>query len=168
MLQTLFTLPLLFTLLSPVSAGGIISDPNNPPVTSEQGQSGFVVFSGLTVFVLILSLSLSRYNNCAHWGDSPTSECQTVYINNVEDFCLFAPPARSPATPLSTFAFWIPWNTCTADSTISDTEQYEVAHCTHTGHGARLMPAGTLRGVHVVPTPHYIQVTGVGDFTKIE
>lgn len=29
------------------------------------------------------------------------------------------------------------------------------------------MPAGTLTGVHFVKTPDYVQVTGVGDFTKI-
>jgi hypothetical protein len=29
------------------------------------------------------------------------------------------------------------------------------------------MPDGTLDGVHFVKTPDYVQVTGVGDFTKI-
>lgn len=29
------------------------------------------------------------------------------------------------------------------------------------------MPAGTMKGVHFVKTPDYVQVTGVGDFTKI-
>ena len=29
------------------------------------------------------------------------------------------------------------------------------------------MPNGTLKGVHFVKTPDYVQITGVGDFTKI-
>lgn len=29
------------------------------------------------------------------------------------------------------------------------------------------MPAGTLKGVHFVKTPDYVQITGMGDFTKI-
>lgn len=29
------------------------------------------------------------------------------------------------------------------------------------------MPNGTLKGVHFVKTPEYVQVTGVGNFTKI-
>ena len=33
--------------------------------------------------------------------------------------------------------------------------------------GTRLIPDGTLRGVHFVQTPGYVQVTGVGDLTKL-
>lgn len=29
------------------------------------------------------------------------------------------------------------------------------------------MPAGTLQGAHFVQTPHYVQITGRGDFTKL-
>lgn len=35
------------------------------------------------------------------------------------------------------------------------------------GKGTRLIPDGTLKGVHFVKTPDYVQVTGVGDLTKI-
>ena len=42
-----------------------------------------------------------------------------------------------------------------------------VAYCTKSGRGTRLVPNGTLKGVHFVKTPEYVQVTGVGDFTKI-
>lgn len=49
---------------------------------------------------------------------------------------------------------------------IGESERYEVAYCTQAGHGARLIPAGTLTGVHVVRTPHYIQYTGTGQFTS--
>ncbi|KDQ24799.1 carbohydrate-binding module family 13 protein [Pleurotus ostreatus PC15] len=99
---------------------------NALPQTSESGQSGT--------------------NNCGT-GSSQTSQCQTAWINDVDDFCLWAPP--NPG------------------STIGDTEREEVAWCTKSGRGARTMPAGTLTGVHFVKTPDYVQVTGVGDFTKI-
>jgi hypothetical protein len=48
-----------------------------------------------------------------------------------------------------------------------DTEQVEVAWCTKSGRGTRVIPNDTLKGVHFVRTPDYVQVTGVGDFTKI-
>lgn len=84
-------------------------------------------------------------NNCGI-GSSQTSKCQTVWINAVDDFCLWAPP-----TP----------------GNIGDTEQIEVAWCTKSGRGTRTIPNGALKGVHFVKTPDYVQVTGVGDFTKI-
>ena len=49
---------------------------------------------------------------------------------------------------------------------IGDSESYEVAYCTKAGHGARLMPRGTLSGVHFVRTKDYVQITGTGDFTS--
>ncbi|GAA5966205.1 hypothetical protein JCM21900_003332 [Sporobolomyces salmonicolor] len=85
------------------------------------------------------------YNRCGT-QDSPTSMCQTAQVNSIIDFCLWAPPAPG--------------------STIGDSEEFEVAWCTAAGHGARLMPPGTITGAHFLITPHYIQVTGVGDFTK--
>ena len=44
---------------------------------------------------------------------------------------------------------------------------YEVSWCTKAGHGARLIPKDTLKGVHVVKTSKYIQWTGKGDLTKV-
>jgi len=84
-------------------------------------------------------------NNCGT-GSSQTSNCQTAWINDVDDFCLWAPPTKG---------------------TIGDTERYEVAYCTKSGRGTRTIPNGTLKGVHFVKTVDYVQVTGVGDFTKI-
>lgn len=98
---------------------------NALPQTSENDQSG--------------------YNNCGTTS-SQTSNCQTIWINDVDDFCLWAPP--SPGT-------------------IGDTEREEVAWCTKSGRGTRTIPNGALQGVHFVKTPDYVQVTGVGDFTKI-
>ncbi|EJD01735.1 carbohydrate-binding module family 13 protein [Fomitiporia mediterranea MF3/22] len=87
----------------------------------------------------------SGINNCGT-TNSQTSQCQTAWINDVDDFCLWAPPQPG---------------------TVGDTEQIEVAWCTKTGRGSRTVPDGTLQGVHFVKTPDYVQVTGVGDFTKM-
>lgn len=35
------------------------------------------------------------------------------------------------------------------------------------GYGTRLIPDGTIQGAHFVQTPDYVQVTGIGDLTKI-
>lgn len=84
-------------------------------------------------------------NNCGT-GNSQDSQCQTAWLNSADDFCLWAPPAVD---------------------TIGNTERIEVAWCTKSGRGTRLIPDGTLQGVHFVKTPEYVQITGVGDFTKI-
>ncbi|THH10117.1 hypothetical protein EW145_g1551 [Phellinidium pouzarii] len=85
------------------------------------------------------------YNDCGT-DTSQSSMCQTAWVNDVDDFCLWAPPSVG---------------------TIGNTEREEVAWCTKSGRGARTIPDGTLKGVHFVKTPDYVQVTGVGDFTKI-
>ncbi|KAK7037785.1 hypothetical protein VNI00_010746 [Paramarasmius palmivorus] len=85
-------------------------------------------------------------NKCDASTEGDQSQCQTAWLNSADDFCLFAPP--SPGT-------------------IGETERVEVAYCTKSGHGARVIPDETLKGVHFVKTPDYVQVTGVGDFTKI-
>lgn len=84
-------------------------------------------------------------NDCGS-GSSQDSMCQTAWINDADDFCLWAPPS---------------------EGTIGDTEQEEVAWCTRSGRGTRTIPDGTLKGVHFVKTPDYVQVTGVGDFTSM-
>ncbi|GAA6020580.1 hypothetical protein JCM11491_000803 [Sporobolomyces phaffii] len=86
-------------------------------------------------------------HNACGTTDSPDSMCQTVMINSVEDFCLWAPP--------------------NPNSEIGETEAEEVAWCTASGHGARLMPQGTITSAHMLVTPHYTQITGTGDFTKL-
>ena len=50
---------------------------------------------------------------------------------------------------------------------VGDNEREAVAWCTKSGRGTRTIPNGTLQGVHFVRTPEYVQITGVGDFTKI-
>ena len=69
-----------------------------------------------------------------------------MWMNDADDFCLWAPPSVG---------------------NIGDTERDEVAWCTKSGRGTRVIPDGTLKGVHFVRTKDYVQVTGVGDLTKI-
>ncbi|KAG6915295.1 hypothetical protein DXG01_012273 [Tephrocybe rancida] len=85
-------------------------------------------------------------NNCGT-ASNQTSNCQTAYMNSAEDFCLWGPPDPN--------------------STIGDTEHKNVAWCTKSGRGTRVIPNGALKGVHFVRTPNYVQVTGVGDFTLL-
>lgn len=84
--------------------------------------------------------------NACGTTSTQTSMCQTMWMNNADDFCLWAPPTVG---------------------NIGDTEREEVAWCTKAGRGTRVIPDGTLFGVHFVRTPDYVQITGVGDFTKI-
>lgn len=70
-------------------------------------------------------------------------------MNSLDDWCIFAPPQPGP------------------DSVIGNTERIEVAWCTADGHGTRLIPDGSITGAHFVQTPDYVQITGVGDLTKI-
>ncbi|KAJ1303439.1 hypothetical protein OPQ81_011630 [Rhizoctonia solani] len=84
-------------------------------------------------------------NRCGT-GSSQSSNCQTVWINDVDDFCVWAPPNGGE---------------------IGNMEREVVAYCTKSGRGTRVIPDGTLKGVHFVKTKDYVQVTGIGDFTKI-
>ena len=59
------------------------------------------------------------------------------------------------------------WSLTAYLANVGDTERVAIAYCTKANRGARLIPDGTLQGVHFVQTPEYVQVTGVGDFTKI-
>jgi len=87
-------------------------------------------------------------NQCGTTANQ-TSICQNAYINSIDDFCIFAPP--NPG----------------ADSVIGNTERIEVSWCMKDGYGTRLIPDGTITGAHFVKTPDYVQVTGVGDLTKM-
>ncbi|KAF5311021.1 hypothetical protein D9619_007903 [Psilocybe cf. subviscida] len=78
-------------------------------------------------------------NQCGT-GSNQNSQCQNAFINSLTDFCLFAPPNPGP------------------DSVIGNTES---------GTGTRLIPDGAIKGAHFVQTPDFVQVTGIGDLTKI-
>lgn len=79
----------------------------------------------------------------------PAHSSLAVAVNSVDDFCVYAPPEPGPA------------------SAIGNTERIEVSWCIKPGYGTRLAPDGTFTGAHFVMTPDYVQVTGVGDLTKI-
>ncbi|KAA1097363.1 hypothetical protein PGT21_004174 [Puccinia graminis f. sp. tritici] len=85
------------------------------------------------------------YNQCGNKADK-NSQCQNLYINSAEDFCVFAPPRVLP---------------------VGEAERIAVAYCSKYGHGTRLIPPGTFKTLHYVRTPHYIQITSIGDFTKL-
>ncbi|KAL7005084.1 hypothetical protein EMMF5_005324 [Cystobasidiomycetes sp. EMM_F5] len=86
------------------------------------------------------------YNNCTG-QNSQTSQCQTAVVNSIEDFCLWGPP--------------------NPEGEIGATEQIEVAYCTRNGRGTRSIPNGILKAAHFIQTPDFIQITGYGDFTKM-
>lgn len=88
----------------------------------------------------------SGYNRCAENTWNQDSQCQTAWINDVNDWCIWGPPDGG---------------------TIGATERVAVAYCTTDKHGTRLIPDGTLTSVHFLKTPSYVQVTGTGDFTSI-
>ncbi|KAJ7128048.1 hypothetical protein C8R46DRAFT_1017494 [Mycena filopes] len=96
----------------------------------------------------------SGYNQCNATTEGAGSECQTSFLNALDDFCLWAPMKPN--------------------STIADTEGEEVAWCTKPGRGTRLIPPGALQGesflfscVQFMKTSAYVQVVGFIDQTYI-
>ncbi|OAV97132.1 hypothetical protein PTTG_05758 [Puccinia triticina 1-1 BBBD Race 1] len=63
-----------------------------------------------------------------------------------KDFCIFAPPR-----PL----------------VVGDAKRISVSYCSKDGYGTRLIPPGTFKNLHFVHTPHYVQITALGNFTKV-
>ncbi|KAI0044024.1 hypothetical protein FA95DRAFT_1497801 [Auriscalpium vulgare] len=86
------------------------------------------------------------FNQCNSTTQNQQSLCQTMYVNSIDDFCLWGPDKPN--------------------STISDTEGEEVAWCTKP-HGARLIPNGALQGVQFLKAPDYILVAGFIDQTQV-
>ncbi|KAL7414694.1 hypothetical protein BDY24DRAFT_384229 [Mrakia frigida] len=76
-----------------------------------------------------------------------TSESRLLSLNSYDDFCIFSP--------------------MTSGDTIGDTEETQVAWCTKPRNNARVIPDGTITGLHFVKTPLYVQVSGWGDLTKL-
>jgi len=63
------------------------------------------------------------------------------------DFCIWAPPSPGRS--------------------VGEIEGEMVAWCTQPGHGARVIPDGTITGVQFTKSPDYVQVVGFMDQTKI-
>jgi hypothetical protein len=87
------------------------------------------------------------YNICNSTTQNQQSQCQTAIINNISDFCLFAPP--------------------NPNSTIGDSEGFEVTWCTQP-HGARLIPANTFTGIQVLKNPHFMQIVAFANQVNID
>lgn len=86
-------------------------------------------------------------NQCAKYGaSSPTSLCQNIFINSATDFCLWGPPKVGE---------------------VGVEEESMVSYCTKSGYGTRLIPDGTLHSAYFIQSDSFVQVTGRGDFTKI-
>ncbi|KAF7966392.1 hypothetical protein HWV62_38867 [Athelia sp. TMB] len=64
------------------------------------------------------------YNICNSTTEGATSECQTMVVNTLADFCL--------------------WGSPKANGVIGDVEAAVVAYCTQPGHGTRIIPAGSI------------------------
>jgi len=82
----------------------------------------------------------SGYNICNSTTENPSSLCQTMFINGIDDFCL--------------------WGSPVSNGQIGNVEAQVVAYCTKPGHGTRVIPPGTLTGVQFMRTKGYIQVSG--------
>ena len=91
------------------------------------------------------------YNDCQtrYGASNPKAKCQNVFINSIKDFCLWGPPNTTKYVE------------------VGASEEVMVAYCMKSGYGTRLIPDGTIKGAHFLKTPSFVQVTGVGDFTKI-
>jgi hypothetical protein len=79
-------------------------------------------------------------NRCNSTTEGPNSQCQTMEVNSLADFCL--------------------WGSPTANGLIGNVEAAVVAYCSQPGHGTRVMPGGTITGAQFMRTSAYIQVTG--------
>jgi len=80
------------------------------------------------------------YNRCNSSTENQESLCQTMFVNHIDDFCLWAPGP--------------------VNSTIADQEGDVVAWCSKAGHGTRLFPDGSITSIQFVKTPSYIQIAG--------
>ncbi|BGP55073.1 hypothetical protein JCM8202v2_002667 [Rhodotorula sphaerocarpa] len=120
------------------AAAGIVSassvDPNNLPHKSEAGQYG--------------------YNDCGKYKDSPSSKCQTLWINSVNDFCrTFLRGSFSEACPFE-----------------QDASADRLAKLGSTASAVYAPPKTATIGdsEHFIRTKRYIQISGTGDFTKMK
>jgi len=82
--------------------------------------------------------SQSGYSICNSSTQNQDSLCQTILVNNISDFCMWA-----PAKP---------------NQTIAVTEGDEVGWCTKNGHGTRGVVPDTITGIQVLRTSQYLQI----------
>ncbi|KAH8118033.1 hypothetical protein DFH11DRAFT_1571992 [Phellopilus nigrolimitatus] len=87
------------------------------------------------------------YNLCNSTTENQNSLCQTMFLNNLGDFCM--------------------WSSSQTDDTIGESEAREVAWCTSPGHGTRVIPPGAITGAQWLYAKNYVQVVGFIDQTKV-
>lgn len=80
------------------------------------------------------------YNICNSTTEGASSMCQTSFLNDLSDFCM--------------------WSSGTPDDTVGASEAREVAWCTKPGHGTRIIPAGTITGAQWLYAKSYVMVVG--------
>lgn len=92
--------------------------------------------------------------NACGTQSSQTSMCQNLYVNSVQDFCLWGPPENRSDVGDGT-------------SKIGNVEQHVVSYCLNDGYGTRLIPEGAIQTAHFVKVESddisYVQVRGTGD-----
>ncbi|KZP14013.1 hypothetical protein FIBSPDRAFT_797146 [Athelia psychrophila] len=89
----------------------------------------------------------SGYNVCNSTTEGAASECQTMVVNSLNDFCV--------------------WGSPTNNGSIGDVEAAVVGYCTQPGHGTRIITPGSITAAQFMKTSAYIQVTGLFDQTGI-
>ncbi|BEJ12253.1 hypothetical protein CspHIS471_0207130 [Cutaneotrichosporon sp. HIS471] len=87
------------------------------------------------------------YNRCNSTTEGPNALCQTAVFNSIEDFCFWGAPGTN--------------------QTIGDVEAEVISFCSRAGHGGRIFPPGTFKGLQFMRTPGYIQLVGVFDQTSV-
>jgi len=87
------------------------------------------------------------YNQCNSTTEGPSSLCQTAFVNDLTDFCM--------------------WSSSQPSDTVGESEAREVAWCTKPGHGTRVIPAGAITGAQWLYAKDYIQVVGYIDQTQV-
>ncbi|KAF8583016.1 hypothetical protein K439DRAFT_1634789 [Ramaria rubella] len=87
------------------------------------------------------------YNLCNSTTENQQSMCQTMFLNDLSDFCM--------------------WSSPKTNDTVGESEAYEVAWCTKPGHGTRVIPPGALTGAQWLYAKNYVQVVGYIDQSLI-
>jgi len=87
------------------------------------------------------------YNLCNSTTEGPSSLCQTAFMNDITDFCM--------------------WSSSQPNDTVGESEAREVAWCTKPGHGSRVIPAGAITGVQWLYAKNYVQAVGFIDQTQV-
>jgi hypothetical protein len=147
--QSLYALALVFPAL--VRAGipsGPAPAPNNPPTDTNNPFLEGKRFPYDNLPYMADTSDSPRgmqtgYNICNSTTQGPDSQCQTLILNSLQDFCFWAPPI-GPHLNLTT---------------IGDTEEEQVAWCTLPTHGGRPIPPGTITGAQFIKTPSYLEIT---------